>query len=143
MNFCPECGSQLDQDCQFCPNCGSDLTDISFSSEFDSNPPLAQNISLPAQPTQNIPSQPQMQYYKPSNTEGNIALIFGIIGLCCLPIMGSIVAIILGAISQSKDKDSTTGKIGLGLGIIGILCWILFFSVILTTLFSMYSSYPY
>ncbi|MHA1669611.1 MAG: zinc-ribbon domain-containing protein [Promethearchaeota archaeon] len=143
MNFCPECGSQLELDCRFCPNCGSDLSDIISSKETVNNPPPPPKIHSSVQSVQKSPSYPQSQYYKPSDTEGIIALIFGILGFYPLPIIGNIVAITLGAISQSKGQVSSTGKAGLILGILGILCWIIFFGVMFSMLFSMFSYYPY
>ena len=133
MNYCPECGSRLDTDSRFCPNCGNELSEFTSSSVMSNNPP----------PTQYPPSQPQVKYYKPQSSEGNIALIFGILGFCFLPFIGSIIAIIFGAMARSKDRSNSTGTAGLVLGIIGILCWIIFIVVILASLFSMMYSYPY
>jgi len=145
MNYCPECGSQLDQDSKFCPNCGRDLQDFSFSGEMGTYLPPAQNRSTPIMPPKYTPSQPQVQanYYKPTDTNGTVALIFGILGFCFLPIIGNIVAIVFGVMARSSNPDSSTGKVGLVLGILGILCWIIFFVSIFTWIFSMFNSYPY
>lgn len=68
-----------------------------------------------------------------SNTNGIIALIFGIIGLCCgwaipLPFVGlilPIIAIIFGAIGIKKDDSNGMAITGLILGIISLVCIIL------------------
>jgi hypothetical protein len=65
-----------------------------------------------------------------SNTNGIIALIFGIIGLCCawiipipfVPFIFPIVAVIFGAIGIKKDDSSGMAIAGLVLGIISLVC---------------------
>ena len=62
------------------------------------------------------------------NTFGIIALIFGIIGLCCgwiLSLFGlvlPIVAIVCGAIGIKKDDSSGMAIAGLVLGSISVIC---------------------
>ncbi|MHA1376290.1 MAG: hypothetical protein ACTSR7_18585 [Promethearchaeota archaeon] len=109
---------------------------------MSNNPPPTQYVSSRPQYT---PSQSQVQprYYQQSNTNGTVALIFGILGFFILPIIGSIIAIIFGAIARSRDPDSSTGKAGVVLGILGILCWIIYVAVIISWLFSMFNSFPY
>ncbi|MHA1190740.1 MAG: hypothetical protein ACTSP9_00420 [Promethearchaeota archaeon] len=66
-----------------------------------------------------------------ANTFGIIALIFGIIGLCCgwiisyIGIVFPIVAIVCGAIGIKKDDSSGMSIAGLVLGIISIMCIVL------------------
>ncbi|MBY9003156.1 MAG: hypothetical protein KGD73_04230 [Candidatus Lokiarchaeota archaeon] len=65
-----------------------------------------------------------------SNTNGIIALIFGIIGCCCawiipipfVPFLFPIVAIVFGAIGIKKDDSSGMAIAGLVLGIIDVVC---------------------
>jgi hypothetical protein len=65
-----------------------------------------------------------------SNTNGIIALIFGIIGLCCawiipipfVPFLFPIVAIVFGAIGIKKDDSHGMAIAGLVLGIISLVC---------------------
>ncbi|MHA1107151.1 MAG: hypothetical protein ACTSPN_15770 [Promethearchaeota archaeon] len=65
-----------------------------------------------------------------SNTNGIIALIFGIIGLCCawlipipfVPFLFPIVAIVFGAIGIKKDDSNGMAIAGLVLGIISVIC---------------------
>lgn len=72
-----------------------------------------------------------------SNTYGIVALIFGIIGLCCgwalafLYFTGfiiSAIAIIFGAIGISRDDSHGMAITGLILGIISLVCEIVFFA---------------
>jgi uncharacterized membrane protein len=74
-----------------------------------------------------------------SNTYGIVALIFGIIGLCCgwalafLYFIGfiiSAIAIIFGAIGIKKDDSNGMAITGLILGIISLVCEIILFSVL-------------
>jgi len=131
MNYCPECGSKVDQESRFCPNCGYDL------SQAFSNVPL----STPSPPIQYSTPPVHPQYYKSDNTKGIIALVFGIVGFIIMPIIGSIVAIILGSLSRSQEEDKTLGTVGIVLGILGLLCWIIFFVSLFSWIFSM--TYPY
>ena len=70
-----------------------------------------------------------------ANTFGIIALIFGIIGLCCgwfisyIGLVFPIVAIVCGAIGIKKDDSSGMSIAGLVLGIISVIC------IIVMTLF--------
>lgn len=80
-----------------------------------------------------------------SNTNGIIALIFGIIGLCCawlipipfVPWLFPIVAIIFGAIGIKKDDSNGMAIAGLVLGIISIIC-VAIAAVFLAVILSMF-----
>ena len=64
------------------------------------------------------------------NTFGIIALIFGIIGLCCgwilsyIGLVFPVVAIVCGAIGMKKDDSAGMSIAGLVLGIISVICTI-------------------
>ena len=74
-----------------------------------------------------------------SNTMGVIALIFGILGLCCgwilevfipfVSIIFPIIAIIFGAIGIKKDDSNGMAIAGLILGIISLVCYALIITV--------------
>jgi hypothetical protein len=145
MNFCPECGSQLDPDSKFCPSCGHELSEFENASISITNPPPTPYIppQSQVQPRYYPPSQVQPRYSSQSDTYGIVALIFGILGLCVLPIIGAIIAIAFGAMSRSRDPNSSTGKAGLVLGVLGILCWVIYFIAIFAMISSMFNSIPY
>ena len=138
MNFCPQCGTKIITSWNVCPNCGHNL----------------KSERVPQQPTQaQIPvqtySQPKTQYqpygYRPrnNNTNGIVALIFGLLGLFgVIPIVGSIVGIVLGAVGKNNDEDPRMAKAGLVLGIIGIVVWIVFFIWIFSSIFMMFRYFP-
>jgi len=135
MGYCTECGSKVEEGARFCPNCGHEMSQtpsISPPSAASPPPQYSNQYSMP-------PSY--QQYQKGSNTKAILALVFGILGLFVLPIIGSIVAIILGALSRSQEEDSNLGTIGIVLGIIGIICWIIFFVVLFTWIFSLIGTY--
>lgn len=145
MNYCPMCGSNLDPDCNFCPNCGFQMTEFTLSSDKNTTPASVQKIPSQSQVQPRYRPQPQMQqqYYPPSNTNGTVALIFGILGFFLIPIIGSIIAIIFGAIARSREPQSSTGKAGLVLGIVGIIFWILLYGFIFLMFFNLLHSYTY
>ena len=142
MPYCTECGSEVEQETRFCPNCGHSLSqEVLTSSPSVLASPPAQYSAKP--PVQSSAPPTYQQYHKRDNTKGIIALVFGILGFVFLPFIGSIVAIILGALSRSQDEDSSLGTIGIVLGILGIICWIIFFVFIFSWIFSMMSTIPY
>ena len=123
MNFCSQCGTKLVASWNVCPNCGYSLK-------------LDRGYQQPAQfqPPVQIYTQQKTQYrpynYRPrsNNTYGTAALIFGLLGLFgVIPIVGSIISIVLGAVGKNSDDDPRTAKAGLVLGIIGIVVWIVIY----------------
>ena len=81
-----------------------------------------------------------------SNTNGIIALIFGIIGLCCawaipIPYAGlifPIIAIIFGAIGIKKDDSNGMAIAGLVLGIISIICVVLVATILAAIILALF-----
>jgi O-antigen ligase len=138
MNFCPQCGTKIVASWNVCPNCGYNL-----KSE-DAYQQLPQ-VQIPVRTyTQ---QEPQHQPYnfgpRSNNTNGIVALIFGLLGLFgVIPIVGSIVGIALGAIGKTKDDDPKMAKAGLVLGIIGIVIWIFFYIWLFFSIFMMFRYFP-
>ena len=72
-----------------------------------------------------------------------MALIFGLLGLFgVIPIVGSIVGIVLGAVGKKSDEDPRMAKAGLVLGIIGIVVWIAFYIWLFSFIFMMFRYIP-
>ena len=146
MPYCPQCGTKIEVNWNACPNCGYDL-----KQEYEL---IKANNQKPAQTTYEQTSSDQQRVeYSPyrtystsqNNTFGIIALIFGLLGLCC--ILGSynfifgVVAIICGAIGMNKDDKPQMAKIGLALGIIVLVCGIFIFVMMIP--FLTYYLFPY
>ena len=136
MNYCPNCGTELEANWRKCPSCG-------FNIEAEETiPPLNA-------PTPRITQQPQIQLqyqYKQkrseSNTNGIVALICGILGIIAVPLVCSIIAIYFGRIGLKKDDNTSLANAGYILGIIG-LCWFVIILIIIFSLISfMWTHYP-
>ena len=142
MNFCPQCGTKLVASWNVCPNCGHSLN-------------LDRGYQQPAQPqypvqvytqqkTHYQPPQYRPYNYRPrsNNTYGIVALIFGLLGLFgVIPIVGSIISIVLGAVGKKSDDDPRMAKAGLALGIIGIVVWIVLYVSLFISLLMMLRTY--
>ena len=85
-------------------------------------------------------------YYNPegdNNTNGIIALIFGLLGFFnVVPIVGSILGIVFGAIGRKKDDGPKMAIAGLVLGIIGIVVWVAFYIWIFSFIFMAFRYIP-
>ena len=143
MNFCSQCGTKIVASWNICPNCGHNL-----KSERNQQPPvqLQRPLQNYAQKTPEYqPHQHRPDYYHPqsNNTNGTVALIFGLLGLfSIIPIVGSIVGIVLGAIGKNNDDDPRMAKAGIVLGIIGLAIWITLYIWLFSSLFMMFRYFP-
>ena len=143
MNFCPQCGTKIVASWNVCPNCGHNL-----KSELVNQQPTQPQIPKQTYSQQNL--QYQSRQYQPygyrprsNNTNGIVALIFGLLGLFgVIPIVGSIIGIALGVIGKSKDDDPRMAKAGLIIGIIGIVVWIAFYLWLFSFIFMMFRYIP-
>jgi len=143
MNFCPQCGTKIVASWNVCPNCGHNL-----KSELVNQQPTQAQIpkeTYSQQKPQYHPRQYQPYAYRPrsNNTNGIVALIFGLLGLFgVIPVVGSIVGIVLGAVGKNKDDDPRMAKAGLIIGIIGIVIWIAFYIWLFSMIFMMFRYMP-
>lgn len=125
-NFCTNCGEKVDPSWNACPKCGSLLK------KDDIPQPTPQQYPQPMQqPTPQPYQQPPSQYYQPrgGTSSGTLALIFGIIGLCCCGFIFGPLAIYYGNKGTREDEDKTMAQIGIVLGVIALICgcfWLLF-----------------
>ena len=142
MNFCSQCGTKLVASWNVCPNCGYSLKfDRGYQQPAQLQPPV--QIYTQQKP-QYHPPQYQPYNYRPrsNNTYGTAALIFGLLGLFgVIPIVGSIISIVLGAVGKNSDDDPRTAKAGLVLGIIGIVVWIVIYVSFFLSILMMLRSY--
>ncbi len=143
MNFCPQCGTKIVASWNVCPNCGYNLkSERGYQQPTQSQSPA--QIYMQQKPKYQ-PHHHQPYNYRPrsNNTNGTVALIFGLLGLFgVIPIVGSIVGIVLGAVGKKSDDDPRMAKAGLVLGIIGIVVWIAIYIFLFTFLFMMLRSFP-
>jgi hypothetical protein len=139
MNFCSQCGTKLEVSWNVCPNCGHNL-----KSERVSPQPTQIQIPVQTYPQKQNPPQPVVYPHRNNNTNGIIALIFGLLGLFnVIPVIGSILGIVFGAIGRKKDDNRGMAIAGLVLGIIGIVIWITLYLIIFISFFRSFSYYPY
>ncbi len=101
--FCPMCGAANEEDSIFCGNCGAVLNpDAAPAQEAGST--LAEAApSLPAveeRPAQPIPAVPRL----PTSGMAVASLVLSITGMTALPLLGSILALILGYMARSDIR---------------------------------------
>lgn len=136
MPYCPQCGTKIEEEWNACPNCGYNLKQ-EFNSIRASDRKIDQSYNIGLGSAQQQTNYPPIRTYSAgqSNIYGIVALVFGLLGLCC--ILGSfnfifgIIAIIFGAIGINKDDKPQMAKIGLALGIIVLVCGIFLFVMML------------
>jgi hypothetical protein len=148
MPYCPQCGTKIEVQWNACPNCGYDLrqeSELINANKQRTIQPHYENFSSNKQQA----NYPPIRMYSASqnNTYGIIALIFGLLGLCCF--IGSfyfififgVIAIVFGAIGMKRDDKPLMAKIGLALGIVGLVCGI--FVIVMLLPFIIYFLAPY
>ena len=143
MNFCTQCGTRIEASWNVCPNCGHNLkTERVYQQPAQAHIPV-QTYSKQKPQYQTPQYQPNQYRPRSNNSNGIVALIFGLLGLFgIIPIVGSIVGIALGAIGKNKDDDPRMAKAGLVLGVIGIVVWIAFYLWLFSMIFMMFRYFP-
>lgn len=142
LNYCPNCGTQIEGEWNACPYCGHNLqAERSIQTTPSSRQTIPSQIQHPP-PQQHPPPTTVMYAPRPNNNLGIAALILGLLGLFIIPIIGSIVAIILGSIGKKNDDEPTMANWGLILGVIGLLCWIVLLIFFFSWIFWIITSYP-
>ncbi|MHA1556099.1 MAG: zinc-ribbon domain-containing protein [Candidatus Heimdallarchaeota archaeon] len=112
VKYCPECGSKNSLDKNFCGSCGA---------SFETKPTPAPAVTTAATPTitQTPTTTPETAEEKTGIALGVVSLVFSILGFSCLPIFGSIVAIITGFLT-SGWKNNKFALAGIIIGFIGL-----------------------
>lgn len=106
---CPNCGKVIVPGVTTCPKCGSPI-----GSEAPAPPPAY----APGTP----PAQPPVPGAKQATSGWAIAsLILGICGFTCIPLIGSVLAIVFGFLGKSEIKKSSGRLKGSGLATAGIV----------------------
>ena len=110
---CPNCGKVIVPGVTTCPECGSPI-----GSEAPAPPPAY----APGTP----PVQPPVPGAKQATSGWAIAsLILGICGFTCIPLIGSVLAIVFGFLGKSEIKKSSGRLKGSGLATAGIVLGII------------------
>ena len=112
MSTCPKCGSPNDEGAEICRECGAPLP----PEQIDEQPSTGAGYSQPAYnpPTYNQPIQ---------TTSGTAiaSLVCGILGWTVLPVVGSIIAVILGHMAKGEIARSGGLASGDGLATVGLV----------------------
>lgn len=116
MPYCQKCGAEVELDWSACPKCGNKLKETAIS--LTSPPPIV-NIT---------------DKNRENNTYGVESLVFGILGLCVMPIIGPILAIAFGIKGKERDGNPSYAKAGFIVGIIGIVEWSIFAIIIILSI---------
>jgi len=107
--YCPSCG-ELTTSAKFCQSCGAHLGREDVKVE--------QPIYLPVQPQPQVIVIQQPQVEKESNSYADTAMIFAILGICCIPFLGGFLAMILGFIGAFNPYKRGTAILSLIIGFV-------------------------
>ena len=134
--FCPMCGAPNEDDADFCGNCGGAMNaeDVSVEMHQESDTvdeavdePLEEDVAVevaeraPAEPPPPAAASPSV----PTSGLAVAALVSGVAGLTILPIVGGILAIVLGYMARRDIRARPDEVSGDGLALAGIVMgWI-------------------
>jgi Domain of unknown function (DUF4190)/zinc-ribbon domain len=146
--FCPQCGAPNEEDAVFCGNCGAVLrpeevapgataADVEATASTAAAPevtPVEEPGEMPADdrveviPAPPPPPRPPRAYVSTAVQTSGLAiasLVVGIGGLTLVPLLGSILAIVLGYMARNDIRQRSGQVTGGGLATAGIvLGWI-------------------
>ncbi len=143
--FCPNCGASNEDDSIFCGNCGAVLEsdqvpaeDEKTSEAVSTEPEPAEDLTAVPRPAEAPvklppPPPPPPAYLPPAAATPSMptsgmaiaSLVLGIGGLTVLPLLGSILAIVLGYMARRDIRQRPDQVSGDGLALAGIvLGWI-------------------
>ena len=137
---CPACGAPNEDDALFCGSCGTTLDAAKDDAIHETLAEVTSAIEVGregAQDTARLPeaalprAQERVSMYAaaakilPTSGMAIAALILGISGLTFLPLLGSIIAVILGPMARSDIRRRPDEVSGDGIALIGlVLGWI-------------------
>ena len=144
--FCPQCGAHNEDDAIYCGECGAVLdTDSEIVGDYTIENEAPESLDAiedaetvevepaPAPPPRTPPSRtqpPPRPTYTPATTRTTSGLaiasmLLGIGGLTILPLLGSIIAIILGYMARTEIRQRPSELEGEGFATAGIVMgWI-------------------
>lgn len=126
--FCPTCGAPNEDDAVFCGNCGGALDPDSAPVEDVVSEELGEEVVVveadPAEPAAPPPAVEPLAA-PPTSNLAVASMVLGVAGLTLLPLLGGILAIILGYMARAEIRDRPDEVSGDGLALAGIVMgWI-------------------
>ncbi|MGC9781572.1 MAG: zinc-ribbon domain-containing protein [Candidatus Heimdallarchaeota archaeon] len=123
--FCPHCGNLIKEETKFCPHCGAFVNEQDIKVQRPAQLPVSQPIQPPQVVIVQQQQQPVIAVVRESNGCADAALIFAILGCCCLPFLGGFIAMILGFIGAFNPYKRGTAIFSLIVGFLASGLWII------------------
>jgi len=133
VRYCQFCGGLLTDDSDFCNVCGASIEE----KKEEKTQPVPQQPTIIVQQQQQQQQQPAtpitpvvpivIQQVPLSNSAADTSFWFGLLSWICIPIIGSIIAIIFGVIGLKKEYKKGLAIAGLTLGSVSLLGSVLLF----------------
>lgn len=132
--FCPMCGAPNEDDAEFCGNCGAAMNpedaSVETPQEIDAveeavDEPVEEGAAVEAAPAESAPPPAKASLSVPTSGLAVAALVSGVAGLTLLPLVGGILAMVLGYMARRDIRDRPDEVSGDGLALAGIVMgWI-------------------
>ena len=143
--FCPMCGAPNEDDAEFCGNgvvfwCGA-VDSVETPQEIDPveeavDEPVEEGAAVEAAPAESAPPPARALPSVPTSGLAVAALVSGVAGLTLLPLVGGILALVLGYMARRDIRDRPDEVSGDGLALAGIIMgWISIGLVVVGCLF--------
>ena len=137
---CGKCGKEVRPGDAFCPQCGRELGEGIPWGEVEAREPGAEEAgpgagtTTPLVPPATPPSAPVPPVTGVKRKTSGMAvasLVLGILGITCLPFVGSVLAIVFGAVAKREIKRSEVELGGSGVATAGLVLGIVMIGLLL------------
>ncbi|MGC9781089.1 MAG: hypothetical protein HZR80_17730 [Candidatus Heimdallarchaeota archaeon] len=134
---CPFCGSAVEKGSVFCQNCGASITGTGETTPAPAPQPVPQSQYQVGTAAYQSPTT-TVYVAQPATRDDSLAtvsLVMGILGILCIPGIGSLIAVITGHISYSRSKTpvAIAGLVLCYIPIIAGLIWLIIWVIIIAT----------
>lgn len=116
--FCAGCGHQLEEGAKFCTYCGRAVEGIGFNNSGNNTNDYSDYDNQGYSQQDNY----QSNGISSSDTNGTLALVFGILSIVLGGILWAILAFVFASKAEPYSSRAKTGKI---LAVIGIVFWVI------------------